>query len=253
MLKCHMLEESVGSALGPRPRIKGFEAVLVGATIGLRHDDHIAASRYKLMVDVVRGASLDQLLGHEKGRGRNHANRNHNDRVKAITPATEFSIATGVALDFRRHKRHSVVIALSLADAGSPDFWHEPAIYAATHKLPVIFVVQRKFTKRKHNENSRAADLSSQADKHGLPGIPVDANDAVAVYRVAHEAIDRARRGAGPALIECKAWPFGAEDSLAHMRRYLQWKGFWTDDWGRHTAEQIRREIDHARHRTQSR
>lgn len=245
MLKWRMVDEQARTVLKLRKRLTGSEAVLVGATIGLRHDDHIAALEHGFIANIVRSRPLEQLFAEIRPGRQKRAGQRRDPRSATITPGAEFSIATGVALGFQIQKKHNVVIALALRSAGSPDFWHEPATFAGAHKLPIVFVVHAR--SEPSRLNSRAADLSAQAEKLGLPGIPVDANDAVAVYRVAHEAIDRARRGAGPALIECKTWTRGrTDDPIAHMQQYLQWKRLWSEDWGRQIAEGIRREIEDA-------
>ena len=233
MVTCRIVEEQRGE------KRSGSEAILVGATIGLRHDDHIAASERSFIADVVRGLPLRVLIA-PTAKKRKRPNQII-ARPATSTTATEFSIATGVALGFQMQKKHNVVVAFSLRKAGSPDFWRAPARFAATHKLPIVFVVANP------DRQGRVTDFSRQAQKYGLPGIPVDMNDAVAVYRVAHEAIDRARRGAGPTLIECKTWAHaGADDPIGHMRQYLQWKGLWSEDWSRQITESIRGEIDSA-------
>jgi len=250
MLKCRAVEEHVRTT-DPRWRIRGREAIVVAATIGLRHDDHVADSKHALFIDIARGKPLNSLPEKIRPGKRRTSARGGTNEFRG-TAATQFSIATGVALDFKMHKKHSVVIALALGGAEPPDFWHEPASYAALHKLPIVFVVQARATKARNT--TKESDLSAQAEKFGLPGIPVDDSDAVAVYRVAHEAIDRARRGAGPALIECRRWiDTSAADPIRHMQQYLDWKGLWSEEWGRQTGEAIRRELESAMRSKRSR
>jgi TPP-dependent pyruvate/acetoin dehydrogenase alpha subunit len=84
-----------------------------------------------------------------------------------------------------------------------------------------------------------------KAEAYGIPGIAVDGNDAVAVYRVAREAINRARSGRGPSLIACRTFD-SAVDPIAHMERYLEKHGWWTKARKRQLAKEFRREIDEA-------
>jgi len=250
MLKCRMVEERVRKN-DPRLRIRGREAILVGGTIGLRADDYIADSRHALFVEIARGRPLDDVL--EKIGRRNHPGRRKKKEFH-LSRGAEFSIATGVALDFQLHKKHSVVMALAPETGESPDFWQETATYAALRKLPIIFVVKGGVSKADGRRLGREVDVGRAAEKCGLPGIPVDESDAVAVYRVAHEAIERARRGAGPALIECKRWiDASAADPIQHMHQYLEWKGLWSEEWRRQVSEDIRREIEGARRAKRSR
>lgn len=110
---------------------------------------------------------------------------------------------------------------------------------ARAHKLPAIFVVEFPDAAA----SSAVEDLLNRNVEPGeeMPHIAVDGNDVVAVYRVAHEAIDRARRDRGPTLIECI--PFRAQgqpasrhrDPVANMERYLRGKGLLS----RHTKQEI--------------
>jgi pyruvate dehydrogenase E1 component alpha subunit len=107
-------------------------------------------------------------------------------------------------------------------------------------------------------------DLRDRAEAYGFPGITVDGNDAVAVWRVTQESIHRARTGAGPTLIECVTWRWHAEtgerssnsrrahpsnsarsqhDPLHHMEHYMKKRGLWQQDWKDALAESYRAAI----------
>jgi len=92
-------------------------------------------------------------------------------------------------------------------------------------------------------------DLRDRAEAYGIPGITVDGNDLVAVWRVTQESIHRARSGAGPTLIECRTWRWHAEadrassngatstkqswqhDPLHHMEHYMKKRNLWQPGW----------------------
>jgi TPP-dependent pyruvate/acetoin dehydrogenase alpha subunit len=74
------------------------------------------------------------------------------------------------------------------------------------------------------------ADASSHAPAYGFPGIPVDGHDAVAVYRVAYESLQRARLGSVPTLIECKSKASNS-DPISNLERYLSRKGLVHQEW----------------------
>lgn len=103
---------------------------------------------------------------------------------------------------------------------------------ARAHRLPAVFVLEFSTAA----EETRVEELLNCAVAPGdeMPHIAVDGNDVVAVYRVAHEAIERARRDRGPTLIEClgfrvKGQPAGRHlDPVANMERYLRGKGLLT-------------------------
>src|SRR5262249_24241143 len=93
---------------------------------------------------------------------------------------------------------------------------------AAAEQLPILFVCDGGSTRQ---------DLAAKAYEHGLPGIPVDGHDAVAIYRVASESLAHARQGNGPTLIECKPWTAGKakkRDAVRNMEEYLLRKGLFS-------------------------
>ncbi len=77
-----------------------------------------------------------------------------------------------------------------------------------------------------------------------VPGITVDGNDVVAVYRVAEESVRRAREGHGPTLIDCKIDP--ARDPLTFMEGYLKKRDLWSAKWHAKTLHGLRQELDRA-------
>ena len=76
-----------------------------------------------------------------------------------------------------------------------------------------------------------------------VPGITVDGNDVVAVYRVAEESVRRAREGHGPTLIDCKIDP--ARDPLAFMEDYLKKRDMWSDKWHAKVVQELKKEIEY--------
>lgn len=126
-------------------------------------------------------------------------------------------LAAGVALAYKLQGDHRVVLALASASALNLGSAHEALIDATSRKLPLIVVVD--------GEKTDNGALDSKAAAYGIPSISVDANDAVAIYRVSREAIDRARAGRGPTLIHCLAFDSGV-DPVARLERYLQKHGW---------------------------
>ena len=120
-------------------------------------------------------------------------------------------------------------IAVLWAAAAEPKPLRDALETARSYKLPVVFVLE---TGTPGEPDGPASLLNSQVDPgEEMPHIAADGNDAVALYRVAHESIDRARRGRGPTLIECAA--FHVEglrtgrhlDPVANLESFLKAKG----------------------------
>jgi TPP-dependent pyruvate/acetoin dehydrogenase alpha subunit len=124
--------------------------------------------------------------------------------------------------------------------------WRKVLVFAAEKELPVIFVVLPIGS----GGNGRARGVTGLALACHVPAIPVDADDAVAIYRVAQESIGRARIGGGPVLVECV--PFVAQgpgekapatDGIAGLERYLLQRKVATKVWMEREAKAFARQV----------
>jgi 2-oxoisovalerate dehydrogenase E1 component alpha subunit len=99
---------------------------------------------------------------------------------------------------------------------------HEGMNFAGVHKLPVVFVCENnQYAISVHVSKQMAVEnVSVRAQGYGFPGVTVDGNDVLAVYRAAKEAVDRARRGEGPTFIEAKTYRMVPHTSDDDDRRY---------------------------------
>jgi hypothetical protein len=152
----------------------------------------------------------------------------------ASTVESRFAIATGYAL--ARQGTEHVTVAFSGPGLTSLDTLQPSLAYAAKHKLGIVFVI----------ESPADTDLSSakHTEPLGLYGIPVDGNDVVAIYRVAQEAIHRARRGVGPTLIDCKPWPLDSPaDPVRRLEQALERRGMPTNKLKERTLAAFKKEL----------
>ncbi|HKJ02496.1 MAG TPA: thiamine pyrophosphate-dependent dehydrogenase E1 component subunit alpha, partial [Longimicrobiales bacterium] len=117
-------------------------------------------------------------------------------------------VAAGVALSFRYRSRSSVVLCYNGDGATSRGDWHEGINLAAVEKLPVVYIcVNNGFAYSTPTARQMAVDrVATRAGGYGIPGRTVDGNDVLAVHVAAREAIDRARAGDGPTLLECRTY-----------------------------------------------
>jgi hypothetical protein len=153
--------------------------------------------------------------------------------IHLTEPATPFAerviaaIARATADRLKRNARVTVIFS------GRADLMCEAHALAAAARLPVLFV-----------EDAPAAPKTSSSRTRGksAPGanlpitIPVDAQDIIALYRVAHESIVRAREGSGPTRILCASWPARngeTEDAVEHLERWLEARGLPAHEWRR--------------------
>ena len=117
-------------------------------------------------------------------------------------------IAVGAGLSIKYRGTDQVTACFFGDGSTNQGTFHEALNMASIWKLPVIFVCENNHFGISMSQSKHQAikDIADRAVAYGLPGIAVDGNDVMAVYEVAKEAIDRARKGQGPTLIECKTW-----------------------------------------------
>jgi TPP-dependent pyruvate/acetoin dehydrogenase alpha subunit len=128
-----------------------------------------------------------------------------------------------------------VVIVYARAGELATRLWRKALAYASIESLPILFVV----LPMEHSKpDSRTGAMSSIASQHGIPGMPVDCEDPIAVYRVAQEAIARARDGGGSALLECVHFAVEGTrsarkrtDALAALEQYILAKRVAKQSW----------------------
>jgi TPP-dependent pyruvate/acetoin dehydrogenase alpha subunit len=198
---------------------EGEEAVPVGTFYGLRSDDVCApAYRGAPIVYLMRGATMDHLLAAALGKRTGFARGRH----FGFTAPIELRIlpyiagdlgpiisqATGTAFA-QRYRQSDAVTVVSFGDGTSNrgDF-HEAINMGAAWRLPIVYVIQNNhYAISLPIEKATAAKaLVDRAAGYGLPGVAVDGNDVLAVHAAVQEAVQRARAGLGPTLIEAETF-----------------------------------------------
>jgi 2-oxoisovalerate dehydrogenase E1 component alpha subunit len=183
--------------------------------------------------------------------------------------ATQIPHATGIAFAAKAKGEDTVVITGFGDGATSEGDFHEAMNFASIYKLGVIFLCENNgyaisVPQKKQMAVERVADYAKGYD---MPGVTVDGLDAVEVYAVAKEAVDRARRGEGPTLIEAivrRLTPHSSDDDdrtyrsaeeledmrssgpLRVTRNRLMEMGALSDDWEQETKERIKTQVNDA-------
>ncbi|MGB9812729.1 MAG: thiamine pyrophosphate-dependent dehydrogenase E1 component subunit alpha [Thermovenabulum sp.] len=193
----------------------GQEPVAVGVCMHLKKDDAVIGTHRPHHFAIAKGVDLKrmtaEIFGKVTGLGRGKGGHMH-----LFDPDAHFGCsgiigasipqAVGAALAFKMRKEKRVAVAFFGDGAANQGAFHEGLNLAAIWKLPVVFVCEDNswaisVPKQKSTAISRNAD---RAVAYGIPGIYVGENDVLAVYEAAGEAVERARRGEGPTLIEVK-------------------------------------------------
>ena len=215
----------------------GHEAVSVGAALALGRDDVVAPLHRDLGCYLARGITPQRILAQFMGRvggvsrGRDTNMHGMGDLSFGVIgfishlPAS-LPVAVGMAQAFTLKGEPRVAMAFYGDGGSSQGLTHESLNWASVFRLPVIFICENNqyaySTPTSHQMN--IADIADRAGGYGMPGVVVDGNDIVAVYRAAHEAAKLARAGGGPTLIECKTMRMrghAIHDNMAYVPKDL--------------------------------
>ena len=144
--------------------------------------------------------------------------------VTASAPVgVQYPQATGTALAFKMRGEDGVAVACGGEASTSGGDWHEAMNFAGIHDLPVIFLIENNvYAISVPSKFQVAGSIAKRAESYGFPGVEVDGNDVLAVHEAAKGAVDRARRGDGPTLIEAKTYRITAHSSDDDDRRYRE-------------------------------
>ena len=207
-----------GHVIGNMHMYVGEEAVATGVCKALEKEDYIASTHRCDGHLIAKGADINkmmaELMGKEEGNCGGRAGKMHQTApevgflsANGIVGASE-SLATGHALYCSLYAPERVAVAFFGDGGGNQGAFHEAMNMAALWKLPVIFVCENN-----HYAISTAVETSTalgtfyqRAAGYGVPGVLVNGNDVMEVYAAAKEAVDRARRGEGPSMIECDTY-----------------------------------------------
>ena len=196
----------------------GEEAVAVGVCSALREDDQIISTHRGHGHCIAKGADINRMMaelygretGYCKGKGGSMHIADFDIGMLGANGivAGGIPIITGAAFAAQLRGAGSVAVCFFGDGASNAGSFHESINIAASWNLPIIYVCENNLWAV--NTPSKASmpinDIATRATAYGIPGIVVDGNDVLAVREVATEAVDRARNGEGPSLIECKTY-----------------------------------------------
>lgn len=226
MLQIRRFEEKLFELFSTRPmpgsmhQYNGQEAVAVGVCAHLGREDYITSTHRGHGHCIAKGASLRavmaEMFAKETGCCRGMGGSMHiadfsvgmlgaNGIVAAGIP-----IATGAGLSCRLKGRGQVAVSFFGDGATNEGAFHEGVNLAAVWRLPVVFVCENNvYGFSTHYRRTMLLEhIAERASAYGIPGVIVDGMDVEAVYRSAGEAVDRARGGGGPTLLEAKTYRY---------------------------------------------
>ncbi len=196
----------------------GEEAVAVGVCAALNRDDQIISTHRGHGHCLAKGADLNRMMaelygrqtGYCKGKGGSMHIADFSIGMLGANGivAGGIPIVTGAGLAAQLEGKGRVAVSFFGDGASNAGPFHESINIAATWKLPMLYVCENNL----YSAGTIAADtlalsdVAARAAGYGIPGVVIDGNDVMAVYEAAEAAVNRARAGQGPTLIECKTY-----------------------------------------------
>jgi pyruvate dehydrogenase E1 component alpha subunit len=218
-----MLKLQRQGRIGTFAPIKGQEASQIGTVYTLEARDWMVPSFRETAAMLWRGWPIEKILAFYAGRLEGgQPGPEQRDLPVTIPVATQLPHAVGLAYGIQYRGEDSVVMVYFGDGATSEGDFHEAANFAGVWHGPVVFVCQNNqwaiSVPLKKQTNSRT--IAQKATAYGFPGIQVDGNDVLAVYAASREAVDRARAGDGPTLIECVTYRLGMHTTADDPTKY---------------------------------
>lgn len=266
--RCLLLQRE--GRMGTYPPAEGQEGCQVGSVLALAAEDWIVPSFRELPAALARGVPLANLLLYWRG---NEAGSRIPRRLRvlpvAIPVGTHTLHAAGMGMALRYRREPGAVVCYFGDGATSEGDFHEALTFAGVHRAPVVFFCQNNAwaISVPRRLQCAAESLAAKGVGYGLPGIQIDGNDVFAAYLATRAALERARAGEGPTLIEAVTYRLGPHttsddptryrteaeveqmrplEPLVRYRRFLEKRGLWSKEWEEELVRELEGWIDAA-------
>lgn len=257
--KCSAMQRQ--GRLATYAQFEGQEAAQIGSAAALEPQDWVVATYRDAAAMWMHGYPWVNLIlgrtGDERG---GHAPDGVNVLPPSITVGAHMIHAVGIGWASTIRGDEAVAMTYFGDGATSEGDFHEAMNFAGVYRTPTVFVCQNNgwAISMPREGQTASATIAQKADAYGMPGVLVDGNDLLAVYAVAAAAVDRARAGEGPTLVEALTYRIGPHtttddagryrddthvaewrdrDPVERVRRFLDRNGRWSADW-QHEIEQ---------------
>lgn len=210
----------------------GQEACAVGVCAALEPGDWIASTHRGHGHCIAKGVEVHRMMAelYGKATGTNHGKGGsmHITDVRrgmlGVNPIVGMGVTHAVGAALSAKVRHTAQIAVAFFGEGAAGFGavHEAMNLASIWKLPVLFVCENnRYAQSTPVEYAAAVpNIADRAAAYRMPGVTVDGQDVIAVWQASVKAVERARSGEGPSLIECKTYRYYGHHQGDDTRRY---------------------------------
>jgi pyruvate dehydrogenase E1 component alpha subunit len=262
--------------IGTYPSILGQEASQIGSALAAEKQDWLFTTFRESGVYVALGYPLHLLFQYWAGdeRGMNIP-EGMNIFPLSIPVGTQITHAVGAAMAAKYRKDRAGVLVY-FGDGGSSrgDF-HEGLNMAGVFKLPVVFLCQNNqwAISLRREQQTAAKTIAQKAIAYGFEGLQVDGNDVLAVYKATKDALNKAKDGGGPTLIECFTYRMSdhttsddasryrpkeeieiwkARDPLLRLRLFMEKKKLWTEVYQKDVEARSKAAVDEAQKKAET-
>jgi len=239
--------------MGTWPPIKGQEAIQAGVAYAMEDGDWLLPAFREHGIMLLRGVPGHLIYAYWAGDERGSC---FPEGVRvfpvAVPVGSQWQHGTGVGLSLRLRGEKAVAVTLGGDGSTSEGDFHEAMNCAGVFRSNSVFVIQNNqwAISVPLRQQTAAETLAQKAHAYGIPGIQVDGNDVFAVYSATRDALDRARNGGGPTLIEAVTYRLGdhttaddasryredeevaaweGRDPILRLRRFLEARGLWDE------------------------
>ncbi len=210
-------------SIGTFAPVKGQEAANLGPISAIEERDWFVPSFRETAAATYRGASLETILLFDAGYNEGGAiAEGVHDLPNCVPVATQLPHAVGIAYAAKMRNKDEVVMVYFGDGATSEGDFHEAMNFAATWSCPVVFICQNNqwAISVPREKQTASKTLAQKAFAYGMPGVQVDGNDVFACHLAAKRAVERARNGEGPTLVECVTYRLSMHTTADDPTRY---------------------------------
>ncbi len=254
--------------MGTWASIAGQEAAQAGVGLAMDEEDWLVPAFREHGLMLMRGIPGHLLYAYWAGDERGSAYAPETRCLPIAVPVgSQHQHGAGLGLAFRLRSEPHVAVTYGGDGSTSEGDFHEAVNFAAVFKAQTVFVIQNNqwAISIPYAQQTASETIAQKAHAYGIPGIQVDGNDIFAVYVATMEALERARAGGGPTLIEALTYRLGdhttadeasryrspdeverwrAKDPIVRLRKYLTGEGLWDDEQEGVLLEQVQERVD---------
>jgi 2-oxoisovalerate dehydrogenase E1 component len=256
--------------VGTYAMLEGQEAVQIGSALALRDQDFVFPSYREHGVQLAHGVPVDVVMAYWRGLpNKDWDVLRYRTGIVTVPIASQLPHAVGFSY-VTKLRGDDTVTAVYFGDGATSEVdFHSGMNFAGVWQTPTVFICANNLyaISVPYEKQTASPTIAQKAQAYGFPGIRVDGMDVVAMYEATREAVERARAGSGPTLIEAMTYRFGPHataddarryrsaeeeeswrqrDPILRMRRFLEQRGQWDEQAEEKVAMEVADQVEAA-------